>query len=65
MRESSNESKRFEVLGEVGFWVKATSHSEAMRKGEGVINKFLDGRLFKDDEVYNPWIEVKRVDEIK
>lgn len=61
---SSDELKRFEVVGEIGFWVRARNRSGAEKIGEGVIEKFLDGRLYKDDEVFNPWVDLKNVVEV-
>ena len=64
-KSGMREPKKFEILGEVGFWVRAESRRKAEESAQIVIDKFLDKRLYMDDVLHNPWVEVKLVTEVK
>lgn len=59
------EQKKFEVIGEIGFWVRADNRRKAEESAQSVIDKFLDKRLYQDDVVHNPWVEIKRLVEVE
>ena len=59
------ELRKFEVTGEVNFWIRAENRKRAEVLAQSVIEGFVDGRLFKNLEVYNPSGELKNVIELK
>lgn len=65
LRDGSLEQRKFEVIGEIGFWVRADNRRKAEESAQNVIDKFLDKRLYQDEVLHNPWVEVKNIVEVK